>query len=273
MHGADRAAGSGVLSDTQRASFAESGYCVIHGAFDRADAKRMATTLLSYLAEHVGVRLDDPSTWCDLRGGAPFAALAKQSAFSSVGTQRLSEALDDLVGAGEWTDSRGWRAPLVTLPGPDGATWDVPRSWHTDAPVWPTAQIVRMFAYLADVPPRGGGTLVVAGSHRVAVAWAERHPDSSHSSAEFKKSLRRECPWFGELFGRQLAWGSRAKRFMEETGESFGVPVRVHELSGHAGDVVLWHPSLLHAESPNILDVPRLMLTHTVELGRRPPCP
>ena len=256
----------GVLSEAQRASFDESGYCVLPGAFDRADAERMAATLLSYLVDHVGIRLEDRTTWRDLRGGAPFAELPRD-VFTSVATQCLSEALDDLVGPGEWTDSRGWGAPLVTLPGPAGAIWEVPHSWHTDAPVWPTAQIVRMFAYLADVRPRGGGTLVVAGSHRVAAAWAKQHPDSSHSSSEFKKSLRRTCPWFGELFSRQLAGGSRADRFMDNTGEAYGVPVRVHELSAHAGDVVLWHPSLLHAEAPNALDLPRLMLTHTVERG------
>lgn len=39
-----------------------------------------------------------------------------------------------------------------------------------------------------------------------------------------------------------------------------GVPVRVEELTGEAGDVIVMHPRLLHAVAPNTLDTPRMML-------------
>jgi ectoine hydroxylase-related dioxygenase (phytanoyl-CoA dioxygenase family) len=39
--------------------------------------------------------------------------------------------------------------------------------------------------------------------------------------------------------------------------------VRVVELTGAPGDVVLWHPSLFHAASPNASSRPGFMLTDT----------
>jgi ectoine hydroxylase-related dioxygenase (phytanoyl-CoA dioxygenase family) len=45
--------------------------------------------------------------------------------------------------------------------------------------------------------------------------------------------------------------------------------VRVVELTGAPGDVVLWHPSLFHAASSNASDRPRFMLTHTAFRGPR----
>lgn len=41
--------------------------------------------------------------------------------------------------------------------------------------------------------------------------------------------------------------------------------LRVVELTGAAGDVILWHPGTLHAACPNVNDTPRLMLTATIQ--------
>jgi ectoine hydroxylase-related dioxygenase (phytanoyl-CoA dioxygenase family) len=253
-----------VLTDAQRRHFDEWGYCLVESAFDRVDAAEMAAAVLQYLDRELGVRRDDPTTWRDLRGGAHFTRLVQTGVFMPVATARLHQAIDGLLGPAAWTDRRGWGTPLVTLPGPPLSVWDVPSAgWHTDFPCWPAASALRMFAYLNDVRPQGAGTLVVAGSHGVA-AWAERHPQCSRNSSEFKKSLRRSNAWFADLLGQHLPWGTRKASFMNQPGEAFGVPVRVAELSANAGDVVLWHPSLLHAEAPNATYDPRLMLTHTV---------
>ena len=43
-----------------------------------------------------------------------------------------------------------------------------------------------------------------------------------------------------------------------------GVAVRVVELCGGPGDVILMHPWLLHAASPNASDRPRFMLAKDI---------
>jgi hypothetical protein len=46
-----------------------------------------------------------------------------------------------------------------------------------------------------------------------------------------------------------------------------GVPVRVAELAGEAGDVVIGHPWLLHCGAPNCGPAPRLMRVQRVRLA------
>jgi hypothetical protein len=43
-----------------------------------------------------------------------------------------------------------------------------------------------------------------------------------------------------------------------------GVSVRVEELCGEPGDVVIIHPWLLHSPSPNLSDRPRLQLAKDI---------
>ena len=43
-----------------------------------------------------------------------------------------------------------------------------------------------------------------------------------------------------------------------------GVPLRVEEITGEAGDVFLMHPHALHGMASNVLDSPRLALTQTI---------
>ena len=43
-----------------------------------------------------------------------------------------------------------------------------------------------------------------------------------------------------------------------------GVAVRVDEMTGEAGDLILMHPAVLHASAPNARERPRLALAATV---------
>jgi hypothetical protein len=42
------------------------------------------------------------------------------------------------------------------------------------------------------------------------------------------------------------------------------VPVRVCEILGEPGDVILMDPLMLHAMTPNVRETPRMMLTEWV---------
>lgn len=47
-----------------------------------------------------------------------------------------------------------------------------------------------------------------------------------------------------------------------------GVPLRVVELTGEPGDVILMHSDCFHAVAPNRLTEPRMMLTEMVAPNR-----
>ncbi len=56
----------------------------------------------------------------------------------------------------------------------------------------------------------------------------------------------------------------RKRRFMDNGAKVDGVEVRVVELTGDPGDVILMHPLMLHAASRNCAATPRIVLNTTV---------
>ena len=131
--------------------------------------------------------------------------------------------------------------------------WEVPRSiWHLDMPrsaaIGPPGP--EMFTFLDKVKPMGGGTLVLAGSHRLL------NDVDYLSSKNVKKRLRRHT-YFRELTGKGI---DNRSRFLEEIGDIDGVPVKVVELTGDPGDVYFVDLRLLHSLGANTSDQPRMMI-------------
>lgn len=141
---------------------------------------------------------------------------------------------------------------LITLP--NATEWTVPHAlWHLDLPRLPLAEApgVQIFTFLDTVAPGGGGTLVVAGSHRLL------NDGRRLSSAEVKRALRRET-YFRELMSQEA--GDR-RRFLTEPGRVGDVPLQVVELCGEPGDLYLTDLRLLHAAAPNASGRVRVMAT------------
>ena len=131
--------------------------------------------------------------------------------------------------------------------------WEVPRSiWHLDMPrsrsIGPPGP--EMFTFLNKVEPKGGGTLILAGSHRLL------NDVDYLSSKGVKRKLKRHA-YFRELTGK--GDGDRA-RFLEEIGDIDNVPVKVVELTGDPGDVYFVDLRLLHSIGANTSDQPRMMI-------------
>ena len=147
---------------------------------------------------------------------------------------------------------------LVTMPNAD--EWTVPPTvWHVDLPRLPSNCLVgiQVFTFLSDVVPGGGGTLVVAGSHRLL------NNGSRVRSKNIKKRLRR-LPYFRELMSKESV---DRQRFLTEPGTALDpdegdVSLRVIELCGRPGDVYLTDMRLLHTLAPNATNEPRVMFTH-----------
>lgn len=257
---------SAVLTESQLSDFAELGFLRLAGAFSLAEAASMQDLVWSELSRLYGIRRSDPTSWSRPRP-AGLQRITGAPEFAPIGGPALCGAIDDLLGPGAWQRPKRWGAILVTFPVAD-RTWGVPSSvWHVDfsyaLPPKPLPG-VKVFIFVSDVPHRSGGTLVVAGAHRVVEQFVAASPgDKLKSTRRTRLSLLASHPWLRQLTSKVDA-EDRVTRFMEAQDRIGDVPVRVTELTGSAGDVVLTHPWLLHCAAQNGGDGPRLMRTQDI---------
>ncbi len=238
----------------------------------------MDDVLWASLANDHGMHRDAPESWTRERATGIQAA-TRSEVFAAMGGPAVCSALDDLFGPHAWEHPSYWGSPLVTFPSA-GKRWDVIHTaWHLDAQAVrsaPRLPGVVVFAFLEPVLERGGGTLIVAGSHRLVEHIARSaDPDDEGRSADVRKALMHAHPWLRAL------WSSdekidRVQRFMVRGAKIGGIHMRVIELTGEAGDVIIWHPWLFHTAASNCRSIPRLMLRQPINpvsgSARRVPC-
>lgn len=111
---------------------------------------------------------------------------------------------------------------------------------------------------MGDLEPGGGGTPQVAGSHRVIARHLSK--TSERDFTTIRDQVLRSHPWFDTL---TTTAGDRSIDLMTES-EVDGLPVRVVELTGSAGDLYLTHPWVLHSIAPNTGDAPRMMRSRVI---------
>jgi hypothetical protein len=244
-----------------RRSFEADGIATLRGAIAADAVASMRAALWAELSRTHGMREHDPASW-RTAPPAKLQALAKRGAFAAMASPAVRAALDGAFGAGVWGEPTHWGQPLLRFP--ERVAWEVPHAmWHLDfcgGPGRPLAAI-RVFAFLSRVEPRGGGTLAVAGSHRLIEQLAQR-AGVALRSADARRQLAAKDPWFAAL--EQRGAGDRERRFMREGALVGGVPLRVVELCGAPGDVTLMRADTLHAIAPNALAAPRLVVAQFV---------
>ena len=246
-----------MLTAEQCRGFAEDGYLPLVGALARAVVDVMQRRIWQLLS-HNGADPHNPATW------RPDKATNLQAIRTAdpppADSPVVRGTLDHVFGEDAWAAPKHWGQALVTFP--SVGEWTVPtRGWHLDYPYWFPAHAVwgaNLFLFVADVIPRGGGTLVVKSSHRV-IARFVAGVDGVITTKQ--RVLRQRFDAHHESF-RDLTHdpsGDRVERFMGTDTDVDGIAVRVVELSGRAGDAVLCHPWMVHTGSPNTLDEPRLI--------------
>jgi hypothetical protein len=213
----------------------------------------------------LGAAEDDPATWATADVTGLSKAIKRDAAFAALGSPVVVRgAVDDLLGRGAWDPPREWGTIMLTFPG-QARPWLLPaRSWHADYgwDFYPEPLFgVKVFAFVAEVGPRGGGTLVITGSHRVTARFATALPQGQPFAGHLLHRYLRGDEWFRALTRPGDDDPGRAARFMDADHDADGIPVRVAELTGQPGDVVLAHPWVLHSHSPNAGGYPRIMLT------------
>jgi hypothetical protein len=256
-----------VLTSDQRANFEERGFVRIPEAFSRAEAAAMEERVWTWLERRYGICRTDPATWT-LSQPTGLQRLKRHSVFDAVGSARTCGALDDLLGAGRWRRPREWGQCLVSFP--TVQSWSVPtRVWHTDFGFLGPSNCpfgALVFSFLSDVPAGSGGTAVVSGSpHRIR-KFVEGRPRASLGKMKtVRQAFLRGDPWLMAL-SADAGNSERIDKLMHEGAIIDGVSVRVAELCGEAGDVVIGNPWLLHAGAPNSGARPRIMRVQRVRL-------
>jgi len=244
------------LTRNQTEELAQEGVVRLPGALRALDVDAMLRTLWRRVEARCGAVRDRPQTW---RTERPSRLGAAANDFAALGGPAVRAVLDDLLGVGGWTEPARWAVPLVAFP--RSGPWELPRrDWHLDLPASaePLA-VARLFAVLAPSEPHGGATAYVAGSHRLLRRLAAR-AGRPLPSVEARKALAAAYPWFADL-GADRIGEDRAQRFMEDGAVVDGVPVRVCEMLGEPGDLIVMDPMMLHTPTPNVRATPRMMLT------------
>ena len=165
----------------------------------------------------------------------------------------LQSAVDELLGHRPFDHSAVSPHLLLTLP--NAKKWFLPPGWHTDVPRLASAEFpgVQIFIFLEDVSERGGGTVIIAGSHRLLNDGRTIRP--KHLSG----LLIQQHQFFRHLFAKQTLYfepGASLPRAVID-----GIDVEVMELAGEAGGVWFMDLGVLHATAPNTSDRPRIMIT------------
>jgi hypothetical protein len=245
-----------MLTIEQRAEFDRTGIVKLEAAFTEAAAARMRDVVWNELSHRYGIARDDPSTW-GLHAPNGLVSSRKSHAFDPILGPVLSEALDDLLGAGQWIRPKHHGQVLVTMP--NAEHWRVPdRLWHTDVGYERPAVGVKHWAFFDTVEPGGGGTMQLAGSHRLLARFVgERRPDDR----EYKRvrdAFMKSHPWLKAL-GRPDEDPDRNHRFMDADVDIDGLSARVVELTGKPGDVYLTHLWVMQSAAPNASQRPRMM--------------
>jgi hypothetical protein len=251
-----------VLTPEEVAAFEQRGFVQVPAAFARADALAMQEFMWEQLRAGSGIERDNPSTWSYAHG---LNRTAEDPIYEAIAAPRLCGAMDQLLGAGMWDAPKSWGGFLVTFPRGTPDTWDLTsKDWHWDGN--PDDHLrglggLFVFTLFSDIRPRGGGTLIASGSHRLIHRFFERLPPevSRQKQKPLKQRFSASHPWLAELTGAVPHSTNRVQRFMQNTTEIDGVLVNVVEITGEPGDAFLCHPSIFHAASPNHADAPRFM--------------
>ena len=244
-----------MLTAAQREEFERTGLLKVAGAIPPADTATMCDRIWAHVRTEHGFERDDRATWAIEERLAGLRTVARGQDFERIGSPAVRGALDGLLG--EWVEPPRWGVLLVNFPRREQTEWDVPLDvWHNDFVPFAgehRLRAVQMFVLLNDIRPRGGATLVLTGSHRLVSKYADAAEDGPHPK-RMRRSLGSVHPWLRGLWD---GGDDRIQRYMVDGAEVDGVPLRVVELAGRAGDVFFMHCDTFHSAAPELASISR----------------
>ncbi len=225
-----------VLTADQIDQFITRGYVILRNAFPR----EVASKWVDGGFERLGYNRRDPSTWKEVRVHMPTVTPVEVPNFAP----GVWAACCDLLGGEERvrTPYRWGDGFIMNLGVGADKPWQPPSAsaggWHKDGDFFkhfldsPEQALLTIVCW-TDMVHQGGGTFIAPDSVDVVARFLADHPEGASPNS------------FGPLI-------KDCKEF--------------EELTGHAGDVVLHHPYMLHATSQNVLRVERAITNPPVQL-------
>ncbi len=213
------------------------------------------TVLRQRIIEILGAAPEDPRAWTNSELSAPLKPLGRDKQCVPLEVESVKNAVDTLIGRGwEYPSSGGgWfadaarhlekqHAPKVEL---------VPRgTWHWDGRPDLHADGLWLFTPVIEMLPDSGGTWLVAGSARMVTDFYRNLPPEKQGKPTklVKKWFTDEHDWFNVL--------NRGETLNQtnQTGET----VRLLNVAGQPGDVVLMKSFTIHSAPEYIGPSPRL---------------
>ena len=228
----------------------------------------MRDVIWSQLHRKYEIDRDQPTTW-DRHPPTGLQSSRKHRAFAPIFGPSLVAGLDALFGADHWAMPKHYGQALVTMP--NASEWRVPHKiWHADFTYEARADdlfAVKYWALLGDVEPGGGGTPQLAGSHRLTARYIEGRTAEELEYKRVRDGLLRSHPWLRALITNDDD-PERNVRFMSADVDVDGLPARVIECAGNAGDVYITHPWVMHSIAANSAAEPRIMRSMAVYAAR-----
>lgn len=221
------------MTPDQRSAFRHSGYLRLEGALDRPRVDGLRRAILSELKK-LGIGVSGKAIHNPLRSLPVFQQVVRLSGMvrvpdlhARIATPALCSAMTALAGTRLVS---GNDAQLLLSP-PRQGDWTMQGlNWHTDVSALPDGRLpgIQLFVLIDDVQPQGGGTMAIAGSHRVP------------SIRDLRARLRHDGDIEPMLAANDLS---------------------LLEMTGRAGDAYLMDLRLLHTPTINASERPRMMAT------------
>lgn len=212
------------LNTEEVASFVADGFVKLEGAFPAAVAARCVTDLWGLLDEDI----DDRATWT--RPVARISGTRSDALDAAINSPHVCAAVDELVGTDRWQPRRtGYGSFPIRFPSeddPGDAGWHIDGSYAVgdQQPPWnywvdhrSRGRALLLLMLFTDVTENDAPTRIRVGSH-----------------VDIARAVRR----FGDV-------GASFVDVTDAAGAGEGRPERL--ATGHAGDIYVCHPFLVHA--------------------------
>jgi hypothetical protein len=245
-----------ILTQAQRDQFERTGVLRFEGLFTAGGVAKARAAVLRPL-ERLGLwregawRLDAmPRPRYPDRGLNAKQVGNKHPEVTALADEPAFRAVVDALLEGRPFDRSMHPRPQVLFTLPNADRWVLPTGWHSDGVHLASGERpgVQMFGCLDEVAPGGGGTVVVAGSHRVETEGR------SLKAKDLKRVLWRE-PFFQDLYAGRWAGDGLPRARVGE------IELEVMELTGAPGDVYFVDLRVLHSGAANAGERPRMMVT------------
>ncbi len=229
-----------VLSQAQIEEFIEHGATTLRGGFAPAVADRGRDRIW----QELGLSAQEPAARTP-----PVVHMQRcfdDGPFAEVMNPRLTGAFDQLLGRGRyWSPtSFGWWP--VAFPGFDTPPWRPPlHGWHVDGQHFhhhldgPEQGLLPLFIF-SEIQPGDGGTAYRVGSHRITA----------------------------RLLAQAVPAGLGPQEVSDRAAAASS-DLPAEEAVGQPGDVLLLHPFLVHARSPNTGSRVRVICNPCISLRER----